>query len=114
MNLTFKGHRPLRARRKFVSICRARGIGLCGKCYLLLGEVLMAENNQIDEPPHLTSGDALKARRHSVQVLQARHNRLEQQIAEEYQRPLPDTELVRRLKVEKLHLKEQIELVKSD
>lgn len=51
-------------------------------------------------PPHLLS-------------LQARHTRLEERIAEEYLRPKPDSELVTRLKVEKLHVKEQIERIKS-
>jgi hypothetical protein len=45
--------------------------------------------------------------------LQTRHNGLKQRIAEEYRRPLPDTELLSRLKIEKLYVKEQIERVKS-
>jgi hypothetical protein len=71
-----------------------------GATCIISGEVLMTKKTQIDEPPYLTN-------------LQARHGRLEQQIAEEYLRPLPDADLVHRLKVEKLHLKEQIELVKA-
>ena len=41
--------------------------------------------------------------------LKQRHAALESQILEEDQRPRPDDSELRRLKVEKLHIKEEIE-----
>ncbi len=41
--------------------------------------------------------------------LNSRHSELEERIAAEGQRPSPDGELLHRLKVEKLHVKEEIE-----
>ena len=41
--------------------------------------------------------------------LKERHAALDARIMEEDQRPRPDTDVLMRLKVEKLHLKEEIE-----
>jgi hypothetical protein len=43
-----------------------------------------------------------------IAALQTRHAGLEQRIAEESQRPMPDSGLIARLKKEKLRLKEEI------
>ena len=59
----------------------------------------MADTIQTEEPPYLIS-------------LQTRHGRLEERLAEEYLRPRPDAELVSRIKIEKLHLKEAMERFK--
>ncbi len=48
-----------------------------------------------------------------LESLKARHNDLESRIAEEDHRPKPDDDLVGRLKREKLHLKEEIERLRS-
>jgi hypothetical protein len=44
--------------------------------------------------------------------LKERHAALELRIAEENQRPMPDSETLKRLKVEKLHIKEEIECLR--
>jgi hypothetical protein len=46
--------------------------------------------------------------------LKERHAALETRITEEGQRPRPDAETLTRLKVEKLHVKEEIERLRSD
>ena len=43
-----------------------------------------------------------------IAALQTRHAGLDRQIAEESQRPMPDSALIARLKKEKLKLKEEI------
>lgn len=48
-----------------------------------------------------------------LESLKARHSELEIRIAEEDQRPMPDWELMSRLKREKLHLKEEMERLRS-
>lgn len=45
--------------------------------------------------------------------LKERHANLEMQIAEEDQRPRPDAEILGRLKREKLHVKEEMERLRS-
>jgi hypothetical protein len=44
-----------------------------------------------------------------IDVLKGRHAQLEDRIADEDQRPRPDDLTLARLKVEKLHLKEELE-----
>lgn len=44
-----------------------------------------------------------------LDTLKERHAALELRIADEDQRPRPDTETLARLKIEKLHVKEEIE-----
>jgi hypothetical protein len=44
-----------------------------------------------------------------LDTLKERHAALEMRIADEDQRPRPDTETLARLKIEKLHVKEEIE-----
>ncbi len=44
-----------------------------------------------------------------LDTLKDRHAALELRIADEDQRPRPDTETLTRLKIEKLHVKEEIE-----
>jgi hypothetical protein len=44
-----------------------------------------------------------------LDALKARHAMLEERIADEDHRPRPDSEVLMRLKVEKLRLKEEIE-----
>lgn len=44
-----------------------------------------------------------------LESLKERHATLEARIFEEDQRPRPDSEMLTRLKVEKLHVKEEIE-----
>jgi uncharacterized protein len=48
-----------------------------------------------------------------LESLKARHAELEAQVAAEDNRPRPDENLLHRLKVEKLHLKEEIERLRS-
>jgi hypothetical protein len=48
-----------------------------------------------------------------LESLKARHAELETRIAEEDQRPKPDTEVMGRLKREKLHLKEEMERLRA-
>jgi hypothetical protein len=48
-----------------------------------------------------------------LESLKSRHNDLESRIAEEDHRPKPDEDLVGRLKREKLHLKEEMERLRS-
>ena len=48
-----------------------------------------------------------------LESLKTRHAGLERSIAEEDQRPLPDTDALSRLKRQKLRLKEEIERTRS-
>jgi hypothetical protein len=48
-----------------------------------------------------------------LDALKERHAALEARILDEGQRPRPDTETLTRLKVEKLHIKEEIERLRS-
>lgn len=48
-----------------------------------------------------------------IEALKERHAALEQQILDEDQRPRPDGDLLARLKVEKLHLKDEMEKLLS-
>ena len=48
-----------------------------------------------------------------LESLKERHAALETRIAEEDQRPMPDSETLNRLKIEKLHVKEQMERLRS-
>ena len=45
--------------------------------------------------------------------LKERHAALELRIADEDQRPMPDSETLKRLKIEKLHVKEEIERLRA-
>jgi hypothetical protein len=44
-----------------------------------------------------------------IESLKMRHSSLEARIADEDQRPRPDAELLVKLKIEKLHVKEEME-----
>jgi len=48
-----------------------------------------------------------------LESLKERHAALETRIAEEDQRPRPDSEVLTRLKIEKLHVKEEIERLRT-
>ena len=48
-----------------------------------------------------------------LETLKDRHAGLESRIADEDQRPRPDTEALARLKLEKLRLKEQMERLRA-
>ena len=48
-----------------------------------------------------------------LESLKVRHSELELRIAEEDNRPKPDTEVMSRLKREKLHLKEEMERLRA-
>lgn len=48
-----------------------------------------------------------------LDALKERHATLEQLILDEDQRPRPDSDLLARLKVEKLHLKDEIEKLRT-
>ena len=48
-----------------------------------------------------------------LKSLKERHAALETRIAEEDQRPMPDSETLNRLKIEKLHVKEEIERLRT-
>ena len=48
-----------------------------------------------------------------IESLEGRHATLETRIVDEDRRPQPDTEALNRLKVQKLHLKEEMERLKS-
>ncbi|MDA8051950.1 MAG: YdcH family protein [Rhodospirillales bacterium] len=48
-----------------------------------------------------------------LSALKERHASLETRIAEEGQRPRPDSEILGRLKREKLHVKEEMERLRS-
>jgi hypothetical protein len=48
-----------------------------------------------------------------LDTLKERHAALETRIADEDQRPKPDSEALSRLKIEKLHIKEEIERLRT-
>jgi len=48
-----------------------------------------------------------------LDALKERHEALEQRIADEDQRPRPDSDTLKRLKVEKLHVKEEMERLRT-
>ena len=48
-----------------------------------------------------------------LEALKERHAALETRILDEDQRPAPDTEALARLKIEKLHIKEEIERIRT-
>ena len=48
-----------------------------------------------------------------LESLKERHAALEMRIAEEDQRPMPDSETLNRLKIEKLHVKEEMERLRT-
>jgi len=48
-----------------------------------------------------------------LDALKERHSSLEMRISDEDQRPRPDSEALNRLKIEKLHVKEEIERLRS-
>lgn len=48
-----------------------------------------------------------------LEALKERHAALELQIADEDQRPRPDSETLKRLKVEKLRVKEEMERIRE-
>ena len=48
-----------------------------------------------------------------LDVLKERHAALELRIADEDQRPRPDSEMLTRLKIEKLHVKEEMERLRA-
>jgi hypothetical protein len=48
-----------------------------------------------------------------LDALKERHAALEQRIADEDQRPRPDSETLTRLKIERLHVKEEMERLRS-
>ena len=48
-----------------------------------------------------------------LDALKERHATLELRIADEDQRPRPDSEVLTRLKIEKLHVKEEIERLRT-
>jgi hypothetical protein len=48
-----------------------------------------------------------------LDALKERHAALEQRIADEDQRPRPDSETLTRLKIEKLHVKEEMERLRN-
>ena len=48
-----------------------------------------------------------------LDALKERHEALEQRIADEDQRPRPDSDPLKRLKVEKLHVKEEMERLRT-
>lgn len=47
-----------------------------------------------------------------LDALKERHSSLETRIIDEDQRPRPDSETLNRLKIEKLHVKEEIERIR--
>lgn len=48
-----------------------------------------------------------------LETLRQRHRSLETRISDEDHRPLPDSETLVRLKVEKLHLKDEMERLRA-
>jgi len=48
-----------------------------------------------------------------LDALKERHATLEQRITDEDQRPRPDSDTLTRLKIEKLHVKEEMERLRS-
>ena len=48
-----------------------------------------------------------------LDALQQRHASLENRISDEDQRPQPDSDALSRLKIEKLHVKEEMERIRS-
>ena len=49
----------------------------------------------------------------AIDALKERHAALELRIADEDQRPRPDSETLTRLKIEKLHVKEEMERLRT-
>lgn len=50
---------------------------------------------------------------HDAMLLIRRHETLESLISDELKHPLPDAEKIKRMKIEKLHLKDRIEQISS-
>jgi hypothetical protein len=48
-----------------------------------------------------------------LDALQQRHSQLESRLSDEDHRPLPDTETIARLKIEKLQIKDEMERIRS-
>ncbi|WP_428484976.1 YdcH family protein [Rhodopila sp.] len=48
-----------------------------------------------------------------LEALKGRHESLEDRITDEDHRPRPDSEALTRLKIEKLHIKEEMERLKA-
>jgi hypothetical protein len=48
-----------------------------------------------------------------LEALQQRHSLLESRLSDEDHRPLPDTETISRLKIEKLQIKDEMERIRS-
>lgn len=48
-----------------------------------------------------------------IDSLQSRHATLEERISDEDRRPMPDADTLTRLKLEKLHLKEELERMRG-
>jgi hypothetical protein len=65
-----------------------------------------------DEPGPI-GGPSLMSLNTRLDSLKERHAALEMRIFDEDQRPRPDTETLTRLKIEKLHVKEAMEKLRS-
>jgi hypothetical protein len=63
--------------------------------------------------PGVSGGTLTMSQQAHLDALKERHAALEARILDEDQRPRPDTELLTRLKVEKLHVKEEMERLRT-
>jgi hypothetical protein len=64
------------------------------------------------DEPVLIGGPSLMSLHTRLGALKERHAALEMRIFDEDQRPRPDSETLSRLKIEKLHIKEEMEKIR--
>jgi hypothetical protein len=67
----------------------------------------------VGDEPGLIGGTSLMSLNTRLDALKERHAALEMRIFDEDQRPRPDTEMLTRLKIEKLHVKEEMERLRT-
>jgi hypothetical protein len=67
----------------------------------------------VGDEPGLFGGPSLMSLHTRLDALKERHAALEMRIFDEDQRPRPDSETLTRLKIEKLHIKEEMEKLRS-
>jgi hypothetical protein len=68
---------------------------------------------EVGTEPVLNGGTQSMSFKPRLDALKDRHDSLENRIFDEDHRPRPDTEALTRLKIEKLHIKEEMERLKT-
>jgi hypothetical protein len=83
--------------------------GLFGKVAMALRCLAAATAVTVGSQPGNFGGNTLMSYSTRLDALKQRHASLESRILDEDQRPRPDSDALMRLKLEKLHLKEEME-----